>query len=160
MDFSNSHEKETDYIISAGRETNGAPIIAFVDFTDIESILSGIYNFTSRINITLRARHYLSRVQFNRFANVDAKGGPIPRAGTTKYDNVNVFNVDGFLTWDFRLGSRLILGYKNWLGNDEVVGFGPKENYIKNVGEVFKLRHGNEISIRFIYFLDYNQLRK
>ena len=160
LDLSHRHEGESDYIISAGRETNNEPIIAFVDFTDITSVLSGIYNFTPRINLTLRARHYLSIVKFNRFANVHEKGSPIPRSGTTTYDNVNVFNLDAFLTWDFRLGSRLILGYKNWLGDDEVVNITGKNNYIKNLGNIFDLRHGNELTLRFVYFLDYNQLRK
>jgi Domain of unknown function (DUF5916)/Carbohydrate family 9 binding domain-like len=160
LEFSHQHEGETDYIISAGRETNGEPIIAFVDFTDVTSILSGIYNFTPRINLTLRARHYLSRVNFNRFANVDADGEPLPRLGTTTYDNVNVFNLDAFLTWDFRLGSRLILGYKNWLGDQEVATITGKNNYVRNLGKIFNLRHGNELTVRFVYFLDYNQLRK
>jgi hypothetical protein len=160
LDFSHRHEGETDYIINAGRETNGEPRVAFVDFTDVTSILSGIYNFTPRINLTLRTRHYLSRVKFNRFANLTAKGQPIPRAGTTTYDNVNVFNTDAFLTWDFRLGSRLIVGYKNWLGPDEVVTVtNGKNSYLNNLGRIFDFRHGNEFTIRFIYFLDYNQLR-
>lgn len=160
LDFSHSHERETDYIISAGRELNGDPVIAFVNFTDEESILSGIYNFTSRINLTMRARHYLSRLTFKRLANVDAKGEPVDRAGTRSYNNVNIFNLDAFLTWDFRLGSRLVLGYKNWLGDDEVVALTGKNNYIRNLGEVFNLNHGNEFTAKFIYFLDYNQLRK
>ena len=160
LDFSHQHEGETDYIITAGRETNGEPIISFVDFTDITSILSGIYNFTPRINLTLRARHYLSRVNFNRLANVDSKGYPIPKTGTTSYDNVNIFNLDAFVTWDFRLGSRLIVGYKNWLGEDEVVNLTGKNNYLRNLGEIFDLRHGNELTVRFVYFLDYSQLRK
>ncbi len=161
LDFSYRHEGETDYIISAGREINGEPRIAFVDFTDFTSILSGIYNFTPRINLTLRTRHYLSRVKFNRFANLDAKGNPVARTGTTSFDNINVFNTDAFLTWDFRLGSRLIIGYKNWLGEDEVVMTGTgKNNYLRNLGGVFDLRHGNEVTLRFIYFLDYYQLRR
>ncbi len=160
LDLSHTHETETDYIIAAGRELNGEPIIAFVDFKDVTSILSGIYNFTSRINLTLRARHYLSRLNFNRFANVDVKGEPIAKSGSTTYDNVNIFNLDAFLTWDFRLGSRLIVGYKNWLGDNEVVNINGKNNYIRNLGSIFDLRHGNEITVRFIYFIDYNKLRK
>jgi hypothetical protein len=160
LDLSHRHEGETDYIINAGREANGEPIVAFVDFTDITSVLSGIYNFTPRINLTLRTRHYLSRVKFNRFANVDLKGNSIDRQGSTMYENVNVFNLDAFLTWDFRLGSRLIAGYKNWLGEEEVVVPNGKNNYIRNLSGLFNLRHGNEFTIRFIYFLDYNQLRK
>ncbi|MGB3005562.1 MAG: DUF5916 domain-containing protein [Chitinophagaceae bacterium] len=160
LELSHTQEAETDYIISAGRENNGEPIIAFVDFTDNTSVLSGIYNFSSRINLTLRARHYLSRLNFNRFANVDAKGNPLPKTGYTHYDNVNVFNLDAFFTWDFRYGSRLIAGYKNWLGDDEVLTVNGKNNYLRNLGQMFDLKHGNEFTVRFIYFLDYNQLRK
>ncbi|MBK8310186.1 MAG: hypothetical protein IPL04_04070 [Chitinophagaceae bacterium] len=160
LDLSHTHETETDYIIAAGREINNEPRIAFVDFTDVTTVLSGIYNFTSRFNLTLRARHYLSRLNFNRFANVDNKGNPIPRTGTTSFDNVNIFNLDAFLTWDFRLGSRLIVGYKNWLGDNEVVSLTGKNNYLRNLGEIFDLRHGNELTVRFIYFIDYNKLRK
>ena len=66
-----------------------------------------------------------------------------------------------FLPGIFRLGSRLIVGYKNWLGDEEYIPFTTAKNtYVRNLGEVFDLRHGNEITVRFIYFLDYNQLRK
>ncbi len=161
LNLSYRQEAETDYIINAGRETNNDPRIAFVDFKDITTVVSGIYNFTPRINLTLRTRHYLSRVTFNRFANVDNDGNPVPRTGTTSFSNVNYFNADAFLTWDFRLGSRLIVGYKNWLDENAVVTLNNrKNNYINNLDELFSYRHGNEFTVRFIYFLDYNQLRR
>jgi hypothetical protein len=161
LELNNRNEGETDYIVYAGSESNGDPIIGFVDFNDITSILSGIYNFTPRINLTLRARHYWSKVNYNRFSNVDNKGNETPRMFVANQDqNVNVFNADAFFTWDFRLGSRLIIGYKNWLGNDEFVDGSSYKKYFANFGKTFSLRHGNEFSVRFIYFLDYNQLRR
>lgn len=161
LEFSHRHEAETNYIVYAGTEMNGDPIIGFVDFKDVTSILSGIYNFTPRINLTLRARHYWSNVLFNSFANVDDRGNAVSRPFIANRDeNFSVFNVDAFFTWDFRLGSRLILGYKNWLGDDEVVNGGTRKNYLYNMAESFSLRHGNELTLRFIYFLDYTQLSK
>lgn len=161
LEVSHSDERETDYIIFAGRTaTTSQPVVSFVDFADNQSVLSGIYNFTPRINLTLRLRHYLSRVDFNRFAAVDDEGNTTTKPGSTAFDNVNYFNTDAFLTWDFRLGSRLILGYKNWLGDDEIISVAGNNNYIKNLGKTFDMRHGNEFTVRFIYFLDYNQLRK
>ncbi len=160
LELSHRHEGETNYILYAGAETNGDPIIGFVDFKDVTSILSGIYNFTPRINLTLRARHYWSQVLFNSFANLDAKGNPIARPFINGLnENFNVFNVDAFFTWDFRLGSRLIFGYKNSLGDEEMVNGTLRRNYFRNLTETFALRHGNEITLRFIYFLDYDQLR-
>lgn len=144
------------------RETNKEPIVGFRDNREFISILSGIYNFTSRLNLTLRARHYWNKVNYIGFYNVDAKGYLLPRAFVPgKDENVNLFNLDAFLTWDFRLGSRLIVGYKNWLGGEEIASISGKNTYIKNLGATFfNMRHGNELTIRFIYFLDYNQLKR
>jgi hypothetical protein len=143
------------------REINNDPIAAHRDIREFVSVLSGTYNFTPRLNLTLRSRHYWNKVNYIKFHNVDQNGELIPRAFVPGQDqNVNLFNTDAFLTWDFRLGSRIILGYKNWLGDNEVVTVSGKNNYLHNLGEIFSLRHGNEVTLRFIYFLDYNQLRK
>lgn len=160
MELSHRYESETDYIINTYmEEPNGAPIIGFVDFKDVTTVLSGTYNFTSRINLTLRARHYWSNVKFNRLGNVDDGGNEIPRPFISGLNqNINFFNVDAFFTWDFRLGSRLIVGYKNWLGNEEEVNGMNHKRYFNNLGQIFSLRHGNELTVRFIYFLNYSQL--
>lgn len=144
------------------REMNGDPIVGFRDNRSFESILSGIYNFTSRLNLTLRARHYWNEVNYLSFHNVDADGKLLDRSFIPDQDdNFNVFNLDAFVTWDFRLGSRLVLGYKNWLGDEEMASVGPGRNtYLKNLGKIFDLRHGNEFTVRFIYFLDYNQFKR
>jgi hypothetical protein len=163
LDLQTNFSKEVNQLGYAfARESNGEPIVAFRDNKTFISVLSGIYNFTPRLNLTLRARHYWNEVKYDRFFNVDAEGKLNSRSFISNKDqNVNLFNIDAFLTWDFRLGSRLILGYKNWLGDDETVT--PKSDrntYLYNLGKQFSLRHGNEFSVRFIYFLDYNQLRK
>jgi hypothetical protein len=161
MELTNGFETETDYIVYAGTESNGEPIIGFVDFKEVESVLSGIYNFTPRINLTLRTRHYWSCVPYKRFANVDADGNALPRPYMSGYDeNQNNFNLDAFFTWDFRLGSRLIMGWKNWLGDAYSVDWMKHKTYLGNLGKTFGFSHGNEFTLRFIYFLDYNQLRK
>ncbi|MGZ8539442.1 MAG: DUF5916 domain-containing protein [Chitinophagaceae bacterium] len=160
LELSHRNEAETDFIISSGRDNLDRPRIAFVDFKDITSILSGIYNFTPRINLTLRMRHYWSNVQVKRMAYLDDNGYPVSVTLSSAEDNVNYFNTDAFLTWDFRYGSRLILGFKNWLGEDQYVDATRYKRYVPNLGRTFSLRHGNEATLRFIYFLDYNQLRK
>lgn len=143
------------------REINGEPIVGFRDVKENINVLSGIYNFTPRLNLTLRARHYWNEVKYSSFHNVDSKGDLLNRSFISNSDdNVNIFNLDAFLTWDFRLGSRLIIGYKNWLGDDEYVPLLNKNSYLNNLGEIFDLRHGNELTVRFVYFLDYNELRK
>lgn len=162
LELSHRYEAETDYIISAGRDILGEPRIAFVDLKDITSVFSGIYNFTPRINLTLRVRHYWSYVPVKRIAYLDNKGDPVSPTPSNLNINVNYFNVDAFFTWDFQYGSRVIVGYKNWLGDDESETInGIRYNrYFPNLGQTFDLMHGNELTVRFIYFLDYNQFRK
>ncbi len=156
-----SHVEKNQLGYAFVRENNGDPIVAFRDNRDFTSLLSGIYNFNSRMNLTLRARHYWNKVNYLSFHDVDAKGYLLDRPFINgKDENINLFNLDAFFTWDFRLGSRLILGYKNWLGEDEVVSLAGNNSYLRNLGKTFDLRHGNELTIRFIYFLDYNQLRR
>ena len=113
------------------------------------------------MNLTMRARHNWSRVVYKRFANVAANGRDIPRVYIPGQDeNVNFFNVDAFLSWDFKLGCNFTVGYKNWIGDTESVSGYKHTNYPGNFGKVFSVPHGNELTVKFIYFIDYNQLRK
>ena len=162
MELSSLYETETEYITPASRDALGTARVNFVDFKEVTTILSGIYNFTPRINLTLRIRHYWSNVAVNRLVYLDEKGLPDnsrPIPFTPYIDNINYFNADAFFTWDFRYGSRLIIGYKNSLGDDQLVDGYRYKHYFSNLAQSFNLKHGNELTVRFIYFLDYNQLR-
>jgi hypothetical protein len=141
------------------READGDPIIGYRRNLQTTTILNGIYNFTPRLNLSLRTRHYWNEVQYKSFYNVAADGSHIERSFIDNLDeNYNLFNVDAFLTWDFRLGSRIIAGYKNWLGDPYSVMSGA--NYLNNLKQTFRTAHGNEFTVKLIYFLDYNQLRR
>lgn len=164
LDLDLSSIRETNQLGYAfEREPNGDPIAATRNNYSFSTVLSGIYHFTPRLNITLRCRHYWNKVNYKEFYLVDTNGKLIPRTFINNKDqNVNIFNADAFLTWDFRLGSRIVVAYKNWLGDYESVvpSSLQKNDYFLNLRRQFGLRHGNEVSARFIYFLDYNRLRK
>jgi hypothetical protein len=161
VDLSRQHDtKQMGY--SFVRESNGAPIAGYRDFRDLTLVLSGNYNFTPRLNMSLRARHYWSKVHYLSFWNVDAKGNHIAHDYILDQDqNLNIFNIDAFLNWDFKPGSRLVAGWKNWLGSNYLAAVdGYKYGmYHRNLTESFTLPHGNEFTLRVIFFLDYNQLR-
>jgi hypothetical protein len=155
-------ESESNYIVNSGiTETNGDPIVGFVDFRDITTSLSGIYSFTRKVNLNFRLRHNWSRVPYNSLANVDSKGNTISRPFINGLDeNVNFFNIDAFLSWDFKLGCNLTVGYKNWIGNNNGIDGLRYNRYFNNFGKTFDVSHGNEFTVKAIYFLDYNDLRK
>jgi hypothetical protein len=142
-----------------------APILARRKYTGITTIVSGIYNFTPRMNITFRARHYWNRLLNTNLYDVKPDGYWVERTDLVPSDynnNYNAFNLDVFYTWDFRLGSRLIIGWKNWLGEDYgyFINGSRFKSYIDNTQRVFATPHGNELTVRFIYYLDYQQFRK
>jgi hypothetical protein len=139
-----------------------APIVARRKYTDVTTVFSGIYNITSRMNVTFRARHFWNRISNTNLYNVKPDGYWSERMDLqpSNYDvNYNAFNLDVFYTWDFRLGSRIILGWKNWLGRDyeDYINGRRYSRYLNNAARVHATPHGNEITMRFIYFLDYLQ---
>ncbi len=146
-------------------DNTGEPVLSRRKYTDVTSILSGTYNFTSRMNLTFRARHYWNKIENTNLYYSNPDGYWTERFDLKPSDynaNYNVFNLDVFYTWDFSLGSKIIIGYKNWLGNDYLNALdGAKDRlYGKNLSGIFSQPHGNEITLRFIYFLDYQALRK
>ena len=143
------------------REPNGDPIIGYRRYLETVSVLNGIYNFTPQLNLSVRVRHYWNRVHYNKFFDVDDNGYAIPRGFISGQDeNYNVFNLDAFFTWDFRPGSRVILGWKNWIGDSYGIDGAKYENYTRNLGQTLAISHGNEFTMRFIYYLDYNKLKR
>lgn len=143
------------------RETNGDPIIGWRKIYQFTTLLSGLYNFTPRMFLTLRARHYWSSVRYEKFYNVDAQGYWINRPFIAGNDNnYNAYNLDMFYTWDFMYGSRLIVGWKNWMPLDMAVDGTRFSKYGQNLRQVFSMPQGKEITARLIYFLDYQKLRR
>jgi hypothetical protein len=144
-------------------DPDGRPVLGFRDYKDLNAVLSGSYNFTSRMNITFRARHYWNAVHYLSFYNVKEDGYYITRDYLPDNNqNFNAFNIDAFFTWDFRPGSRVIAGYKNSLGSDYLFDLSGNtyKKWGSNFMRTFTLPHANELTLRLIYFLDYNQFRQ
>lgn len=142
------------------REANGDPVIGRRINKEFTTLINGIYNFTPRMNLTLRARHYWNNVKYVGFFNLNPDGFWRDRPFVDGRDqNVNLWNVDVFYTWDFNYGSRLVAGWKNWMSPDYPLAATGKR-YLSNVSELFQHPLANEFTIRFIYFVDYLSLKK
>jgi hypothetical protein len=117
------------------------------------------------MNVTFRARHFWNRILNTNLYDVKEDGYWIERTSIIASEqnvNYNIFNLDAFFTWDFRLGSRIIFAWKNSLGTEyeNYVNGNVYHNYTNNAYRVFRTPHGNELTIRFIYFLDYQQFKR
>lgn len=143
------------------REGNGDPILARRKYAQVTTILSGIYNFTPRMNLVFRSRHYWNRLLNTNFYNVKSDGYWTERPFINGQNvNYNTYNLDLFYTWDFRPGSRIILAWKNWLGPTYAINGSQYFRYVDNFKRIMDGgQHGNEFTLRFIYYLDYQQLR-
>lgn len=140
---------------------DGSPIIARRNKKQNTAIVSGQYNFTSRMNLNVRVRHYWSILNNTNFYNLKSDGYWTERAFIPNANvNFNTFNIDMFYTWDFLLGSRITVAWKNALGGNITIDPYSNPTYIKNLGQVIDNPHSNELTVKIVYFLDYLNLKR
>lgn len=125
----------------------------------IENVLSAKYNFTNKMGITFRARHYLSTVENKTFYVLQRNGSLL--ANNTFYSgvnqNVNFFNIDMVYTWQFAPGSFLNIVWKDatqHFAND------VEKGYFRNFSNTISQDNNNNLSLKVIYFLDYLKLKR
>ena len=137
------------------------PLIAFRLVKTNNIIVGGQYNFTPRMNTTIRLRHNWTNIENRSFHKLKADGDWTDIAFVNgRNRNFNVFNIDMFYTWDFKWGSRLTFSWKNALGNNVSLNPYDNFNYSKNIVAVFNNPHSNELSLKIVYYLDYLNLKR
>jgi Domain of unknown function (DUF5916)/Carbohydrate family 9 binding domain-like len=137
------------------------PFIAFRKVKTNNIILGAQYNFTPRMNWTIRMRHNWTSIINRSFHKLKADGSWDDIAFVNgRNRNFNAFNIDMFYTWDFKWGSRLTLGWKNALGGNVFLDPYKNTSYTKNLGGIFNNPHSNEVTLKIVYYLDYLSLRK
>ena len=138
---------------------NDTTVIAKRKVNTVNHVLNLKYNFTNKMGLNFRARHYHSKVDNKEFMNLGKNGALSfrPAAGLDKIDqNVNYFNIDMVYTWQFAPGSFFNLVWKNatsFSDND------AERRYFKSLGNTLDSDQNNNISVKIIYFLDYLQLK-
>ena len=140
--------------------TDGSPIIARRDKKTNTAIASAQYSFNKRMNWTVRVRHYWSAINNTNFYNLKNDGywdeRPFINGKNISY---NTFNIDMFYTWDFLLGSRITLAWKNALGNNVAIDPYLNTSYLNNLDKSVANPHSNEFTVKIVYFLDYLKLK-
>lgn len=140
------------------RVDNGHVVIGRRNINVTDNALSVIYNLTARMNINLRARHYWTKVVYNRFYYLNDNGRLTQFANVVPADfNYNVFNVDCVYSWQFAPGSFLNLIWKNNITQDDTES---GNRYLENFRRTLQTPQANSVIIKLIYYLEYQQLRK
>ena len=114
------------------------------------------------MNFTARFRHYTNFITNRSFHLVDNNGNwknsPYPYQNGLN-ENYNLQNVDVFFNWMFKPGSRFVLSYKQWLNDSYIINSKMDNVYVQNVYQIIQKPKAFEIAARFIYFLDWNEIK-
>jgi hypothetical protein len=125
--------------------------------SSIEDILSVKYNFSNKMGITFRARHYVSTVDNKEFYLLQTNGTLLTNKDYHPQvnENVNYFNIDMVYTWEFAPGSFLNIAWKNaeQYNSDIVV-----KRYFENLSNTLSQDNNNNLSVKVIYFIDYYKI--
>ncbi len=143
-------------------------IFGLRDVNTVSNELTSSYIFNNRMSLSLRARHYWSKAEYNRFFKLGDKGELLtdtyPQGGYFTDDelpnhniNFNTFNVDMIYSWWFAPGSEISVMWKNSIleSQGDIV---PR--YHENFTRTITGPQTNSLSVRVLYFIDYQVLKK
>ena len=120
--------------------------------------LSGKYSFSTKSSLSLTFRHYWSSVDYNNnYYQLGANGDLSSIVYNNGSDlNFNNWNLDFNYIWQFAPGSQLIALYRNSIFNQNS---NAQLNFFDNINELFNQPNQHLFSLRFVYYLDYNNIK-
>ena len=131
------------------------------DITSVENKFTARYIFKNNLSLSLIARHYWSKGRYSEFYKLSTDGMLITDPDYNPvgdYDfNFNAFNIDLMFYWEFAPGSSLNVTFKNNISQD---GQEVNPSYFKNFSQVFAEKELNSLSVKLLYYLDYQNVRK
>ena len=137
---------------------NGAIIFGIRDSKTVTNTLSSKLSFSTKSSLALSFRHYWSPVTYDStFFELNSDGNLNNSNYSDNHDiNYNIWNLDLSYSWEFAPGSQLVALYRNSIFNeDDLSGLKFKEN----LDNLFKEPVTNNISLKLIYYLDYNNIK-
>jgi hypothetical protein len=125
----------------------------------VTSTISGNYIVSPQSAFTLRIRHYWVRTEYLDYFQLPLSGYLEPYEYNGDYSfTVNYFNIDLGYSWNFAPGSYLNIVYKNavYTNNKGIV----EHHYLRNWDAILEAPANNSISVKLIYYIDYESIRK
>ncbi len=158
------------YSSEISKETNGR---GFVDMTSeqdtiyfarrdvktFENVIGASYAMNNKASVNFRMRHYWSAAANKEYYQLQDDGLLLSDQAynMNKNENYNAFNIDLVFRWIFAPGSELSLAWKNAIYTS---GNAVLNNYWDNLDETWRSAQINSFSVRVLYYLDYNNLRR
>ncbi len=126
----------------------------------IENSIGAKYSFSNKSGLALTFRHYWETVQYEAQHYALESNGTLSENSYTGTEDVNYnsWNLDLNYNWEFAPGSQLIAFYRNTINPSST--FAPASlNFNENIQALFDEKMEHVFSLRFIYFIDYNNLK-
>lgn len=160
FNITDKYEESINDVGYAGFDDLGNIILGKRDITTIENKITARYMFKNNLSLSLLARHYWSKGRYSQFYKLDNDGqfitDPLYNPENGFDFNFNAFNIDLMFYWEFAPGSSLNITYKNNLVSD---GSLVVPSYFRNFGDIFSEKQLNSLSIKLLYYLDYQQVK-
>lgn len=146
-------------------ETSDKVVFGSRDRVDITNTINIQYTMTNRMGMTFRLRHYRSYLSYDSFFDLNVDGSLTPNQltgldinGASVYNtNFNAFTIDLVYRWVFLPGSEVNIVWKNAIfSNDKKV----EETYFSNITSMMNYDPLNSFSIKILYWLDYQSLKR
>lgn len=140
-------------------------ILGIRDQNILENTLGLKYAFNERLSMTLRLRHYWTKVKNDAFGDLQEDGYLLETDYTGQDENgnplhdftVDFFNTDLRLIWRYAPGSDISFVWKQSISEQAMLTEG---NYFSNLSQLGSFPHQNNFSIRINYFLDYAYFKR
>lgn len=138
---------------------DGTIIFGVRQNNQIVNSFSGQYNFSDKSAFNISFRHYWSTVAYqDQFYQLEDDGYLSPNPYNENSDlNFNSWNLDLRYVWQFTRGSELVALYRNSIQNEDDRSY---LTWSENIADLFQQTNGHLFSIKVIYFLDYNNIKR
>ncbi len=158
---------ERGYAVPFGTPLNHTGNIVFGERNRnvVENTINLSYTLTNRMGITFRLRHYRSSLSYFSFFDLLSNGhltsnsmDGLDTNGENVYNtNYNAFTIDFVYRWVFLPGSEINLVWKNSIfSSDKNI----EDSYLNNFNQLFDYNAVNSLSLKVLYWLDYQSLKK
>ena len=129
------------------------------DVRTIQNVIGTSYALNNKASFDLRIRHYWSGVINKDYHQLQDDGTLVYDPGymQNNNENYNAFNVDLVFRWIFAPGSELSIAWKNSILDSKS---DVTQNYLENIGNTWKSDQTNSFSVKVLYYIDYNNLRR
>jgi uncharacterized protein DUF5916 len=133
-------------------------IFGIRDNKSVVNSLSGKYSFNDLASLSIVFRYNWSPVSYqSNYFKMDENGYLQPHNYSENNDvNFNSWNFDLRYVWQFTRGSELVILYRNSIFNEDDQS---QLSFSNNLNNLFNQPLQQNLSIRVVYYLDYNKLK-